>query len=298
MQKRKRAARTRRKRTPAQHPPLILCRPPELRALIDTLREGFKKRRDSEGLQLTEKLLHQINAVGLESELASKWYERLAHERRAEQKRNQEKIERERLLMLEGVTDSNRLAEKTIQAMIWTDICRGAPEKAGAPGWERFEVRDQQGKPVRLLPRGSDEFRRFAGKAYLIKERLGAHFESLSPVDRMSFAFQLFQTPFPMSMTLNLRGKLKQQRLPSLPKRKAQYEEVRKQARDLWIALGKPDHDDHQHDEVIRQEIRQHFPEVSSANQLPVLKSAAFAHLVLGNRWGVTPSTVQTRLKR
>ena len=133
MQKRKRASRTRPKRTPTQPPPLILCRPPELRALIDTLREGFRKRHDSEGNQLTERLLHRINAVGLESELASKWYERLAHERRAEQKRKQGKSEKERLLMLEGLMDSNRLAEKAVQAMIWTDICRGAPEKSGAP---------------------------------------------------------------------------------------------------------------------------------------------------------------------
>lgn len=271
------------------------CRPPELRAVLDTLREGFERRGDKVGLRHLSALFQWVEAVGMESELTLGWVKRRTQQRRQEREREQKRFEKENRLLLEGMMDPDRMAERAVQAMLWTEIQRALPETSGAPAWERFEVRGEDGTPQRLLPQGSDELRRLAAKVWLFKDALANYFRAQSPLDRMEFLYNLFQTPPPITLLINLRGR-KPQRMPPLQGRQAQYAEVRKQARELSqrhedADLGEPE---------VLQEVRREFPDLFDirAIDLPPLRSAAFAHLVLSKRWGVTPSTVKTRLKR
>ncbi len=298
MSKKKRTKKAHQRSSPASRITFGWCRPPELRALLDTLREGFERRRDKVGLRYLEKLFQRVEAVGMESELTLKWVERRARER-------EEKNERERKRFEHGgkgealarLMDPDRMAERAVQTMLWTDIQRAVPAASGAPAWERFEIRGEDGKPVRLLPRGSDEVRRWALKAYMLKEGLRNYFQSLPPLDRAAFLVNLFQTPPPASLIIDLRGKLKHKRMPPLHERKAEYADVRQRARALWSRLKDADFEQPE----TRQDVVSVFPELDGSQDimsLPPLRSASFAHLVLSKRWGVTPSTVKTGLKR
>ena len=90
-------------------------------------------------------------------------------------------------------------------------------------------------------------------------------------------------------------GKIKRQLLPSLENRKAQYAAVLNCAKDLYHA--------HQHEGLgfMRKRAKETFPEISDLpdSKIPPLRQyATISKLVLAKRWGVTVSTVKTRLKR
>jgi len=207
--------------------------------------------------------------------------------------------------LLDALMDPDRMAEKAVQVMLWTEMQRAAPVSTGAPSWERFEIIGLDGKPERLLPRGSDEIRRLAQRSYVLKEAFRTYLEGQHWTERMRFFSQLVQTPPPPTLLLNLKGRIKRQSLSPLSKRKAEYAAVLERAKNTYHDLK----DMEKFQPHLRAEgpqmkyrlLKKAFPELADtpdADLPPLRQYAAISKLVLSKRWGVTFSTVATRLKR
>ncbi|MEC4681645.1 MAG: hypothetical protein VST67_13245, partial [Nitrospirota bacterium] len=209
----------------------------------------------------------------------------------------QQKLQDDQGTMLEGLFDPARMAERAVQAMLWTDLQRALEPTPGVPDSERFEVLDEEGKRKRLFPKGSDEIRRLAKKAYTLRQKLQAHFEACSWQERTQVLFTLFQTPPPPTLVLDLRGKKKPRKVPpTLSGKRTEYRKVQDTIHDLREQITALNNKDPLYLEALNNK----FPEldVTNSEQLPPFRSiASLARIVLSKRWEVTPSTVQTYLK-
>lgn len=150
-------------------PPPVLALPPDVEFVLDILREGFKEHRDQQGLNGLETLTKRIRALSLELQLATQCAERSTQENHARRKKELQKVQEEQGAIFEGLFNPARMAERAVQAMLWTDLQRALGPTAGVPDSERFEVLDEEGKRKRLFPKGSDEIRRLAKKAYTLR---------------------------------------------------------------------------------------------------------------------------------
>ena len=288
------------------HPlPFVLFGPPDIHNLLETLYESFLRRGDMMGYELVRQLCDRARRTGVATELVEEWSNRLQQEHMTKVRAEGEKLDREKGKLLDELMDPDRLAEKAIQVMLWTEMQRAAPVSTGALGWERFEIIGHDGKPVRLLPRGSDEIRRLAQRSYVLKEAIQTYLESQRWRERMQFFRQLIQTPPPPTLLLNLKGRIKRESLPPLSKRKAEYAELLARAKTSYHDLK----DIEIFDPTLKAEgpemkyrlLKQEFPELADTSNVdlpPLRQYAKIAKLVLAKRWGVTPSTVATRLKR
>ena len=280
------------------YPPPVLALPPEVEFIFEILREGFKEHRDQKSLKGLEALIKRIHELSLETQLSSRCVERTVKENQVRRKKEQQKLLGDQGSMLEGLFDPARMAERAVQAMLWTDLQRALEPTPGVPDSERFEVLDEEGKRKRLFPKGSDEIRRLAKKSYTLRQKLQAHFEACSWQERTQFLFTLFQTPPPPTLVLDLRGKKEPRKVPRTMKgRKAEYRKVQDTIHDLREQITALNNKDPLYLEALNNK----FPEldVTNSEQLPPFRSiASLARIVLSKRWEVTPSTVQTYLKR
>jgi len=297
--KKRTSSQTKKKAPPFQvYPPPVLALPPDVEFVLDILREGFKEHRDQKSLKGLETLIKRIHELSLETQLSSRCVERNIEKDRARRINEQQKLQQDQGAIFEGLYDPARMAERAVQAMLWTDLQRALEPTPGVPDSERFVVLDEQGKRKRLFPKGSDAIRRFAKKAYTLRQKLQAHFEACSWQERTQVLFTLFQTPPPPTLVLDLRGKKKPRKMPkTLMGRKAEYRKVQDTIHDLREQITALNNKDPLYLEALNNK----FPELDGIHheQLPSFRSiASLARIVLSKRWEVTPSTVQTRLKR
>ena len=102
------------------YPPIVLALPPEVEFIFEILREGFKEHRDQKSLKGLETLIKRIHELSLETQLSSRCVERTVKENQARRKTEQQKLQDDQGTMLEGLFDPARMAERAVQAMLWT----------------------------------------------------------------------------------------------------------------------------------------------------------------------------------